>query len=256
MIRGIYTAGAGMLSESIRNDVIANNLANASTTGYKKDIAITKDFRNMLIMRINDGDSRPVIGSMGTGSIVDEVAVDHTGGAVRPTGNPLDVAIEGRGFFAVETPNGVRYTRNGSFTRSAQGDLVTAEGYRVLGEGGPISLGDAKKVAVASDGRVMITEEGQNGAGDIEVGRLQIVSFANEKQLVKEGANLFRAEPGAQAQRENALVREGCLEQSNVNVVAEMVNLIAGYRAYEINAKTVQAHDQLLDKAVNNVGNI
>ncbi|MDR3592271.1 MAG: flagellar basal-body rod protein FlgF [Negativicutes bacterium] len=256
MIRGIYTAGSGMLAESLRTDVTANNLANADTAGYKKDVAVTKDFQSLLIRRINDGQDQPTIGSLGTGVMVDEVATIQTTGSMHPTGNDLDVAIEGNGFFAVQTPNGVRYTRNGSFSLSAQGDLVTKDGYTVLGTGGPINLADAKQVSIAEDGRVMIKEDLQSSAGDTEAGTLQVVSFADEKQLVKEGNSLYRANPGAQQAPANVPVRGRTLEQSNVNVVSEMVNMITGYRAYEFNAKVVQSHDELLDKAVNEVGKL
>lgn len=249
MIRGIYAAGAGMLAEQTRTDVIANNLANASTAGYKKDIAVTKDFHSLLITRINDGPNRPAIGSLGVGAMVDEVATIHAAGGNRPTGNNYDLAIEGRGFFAIETPAGVRYTRNGAFTRSAEGQLVTQDGYRVLGQGGPIQLGDAQaKVNIGEDGRVMVD--------DAEVDTVRVVSFADEKRLLKEGANLYAAGGQQEEAAQNVTVREGFLELSNVNVVAEMVNLIAGYRAYEVNGKCVQSHDQLLDKAVNDVGRV
>lgn len=258
MIRGIYAAGSGMMAEAVRTDVIANNLANASTAGYKKDIAVSKDFRSMLIQRINDGPNRPVIGSLGVGSMIDEVATIHTNGAMRLTGNQYDLAIEGRGFFAVETPNGVRYTRNGSFTRSGQGELVTQDGYRVLGQGGAIQLGDAQsKINIDENGRVLLGDSGTTPMQFAEADTLRVVAFADEKRLVKEGANLFAAAPGQQEEEAaDSAVRQGCLEMSNVNVVAEMVNLITNYRAYEVNSKVVQAHDQLLDKAVNDVGRL
>lgn len=243
MIRGIYTSASGMLAETTRADTIANNLANGNTTGYKKDIAISKDFASLLIRRINDGPDAPQIGALGVGTQIDEVATIHTTGAMRSTGNALDFAVEGRGFFAVDTPAGTRYTRNGSFSRNVQGELVTMEGQRVLGQNGPIRLPEGK-VNVDSTGT--ITVDGANA------GQLRLVEFANERELVKEGASLFRApNNGRQA---TGKVAQGFLEQSNVNVVSEMVNLISGYRAYEINAKTVQTHDQLLDKAVNEVG--
>ncbi|MDR3562508.1 MAG: flagellar basal-body rod protein FlgF [Negativicutes bacterium] len=256
MIRGIYTAGSGMMAESIRNDVTANNLANANTVGYKKDVTVVKDFRSMLLNRINDGSGQANIGSIGVGAIVDTIAPDQSAGSMRFTGNNLDVAIEGKGFFTVDTPNGVRYTRNGAFSLNSQGDLVTRDGYRVLGTGGPINLADAKKITISEDGRVMTSNDTQGAAGYNEAGTLQIVTFADEKQLSKEGANLFQASPGAQTDQSTALVREGTLEQSNVNVVSEMVNMIAGYRAFEIDAKMVQSHDELLDKAVNDVGKV
>ena len=247
MIRGIYASAAGMVAETLRNDTIANNLANANTAGYKKDIAITQDFASMLIQRINDGPQAPAIGRLGAGSLVNEVATIHTSGIMKPTGNALDAAIEGRGYFTVETPNGLRYTRNGSFSRNAQGELVNGEGHRVLGQNGPIRM-EGAAVAIAEDGRVQVD--------GIDVDRLRIADFADERRLVKEGASLMAAPEGLQPQPADGLVRQGVLELSNVNIVAEMVDMISGYRAYEVNAKVVQAHDQLLDKAVNEVGRV
>ena len=246
MIRGIYTAASGMIAEAMRNDTISNNLANANTTGYKKDIAVTKDFASLLIERVNDGQDTPSIGRMGVGSVVDDVATIHTPGIEHLTGNDLDFAIEGQGFFVVQTPNGVRYTRDGNFTRDTKGQLVTQDGYRVLGKNGPIKM-NGTKVNVAADGQLSV--DGLN------VDKLQVVQFANLRALKKEGSNLYTAE-GQQPQTTSANVRQGFLEGSNVNIVAEMVNLISGYRAYEVNGKLVQAQDTTLDKAVNEVGKI
>lgn len=245
MIRGIYTAASGMIAETTRADTIANNLANGNTAGYKKDLAISKDFANVLIQRINDGPEPQMIGGMGVGTMIDEIATIQTTGAMHTTGNALDFAVDGRGFFAIQTPAGIRYTRNGSFTRNARGELVTSEGQQVLGQNGPVRLPDGK---VNVDGTGTITVDGVNA------GQLRVVDFDNERELVKEGASLFRApNNGRQAA---GRVEQGYLEQSNVNIVSEMVNLISGYRAYELNAKTVQTHDQLLDKAVNEVGKV
>ncbi|MCX7781852.1 MAG: flagellar basal-body rod protein FlgF [Negativicutes bacterium] len=247
MIRGLYAAASGMVAEALRNDTIANNLANANTGGYKKDIAVSKDFAAALIRRINDGADEPVIGMLGRGAVIDEVAVIHTAGIIRPTGNALDAAIEGKGYFAVETPNGLRYTRSGSFSRNAQGELTTGDGYRVMGENGPLRI---------NNGQVHFAEDGAVQVDGIEIGRLQLTEFADEKLLAKEGSSLFRATGDAAGVPASGRIRQGMLEMSNVNVVAEMVNMIAGYRAYEINAKAVEAHDQLLDKAVNEVGRV
>lgn len=247
MIRGIYSAASGMVAEMLRNDTIANNLANANTAGYKKDIAISQEFQNVLIQRINDGPQVPTIGSLGRGAMVSEIATIHTSGLMRPTGNSLDVAIEGKGYFTVETPNGLRYTRNGTFSRSSQGELVTGEGFRVMGENGPIRI-EGGTVTIAEDGRVQVD--------GIDVNRMRLVDFADERRLVKEGSSLLIAPNDVAPQAASGLLRQGMLEMSNVNVVSEMVNMISGYRAYEVNAKVVQAHDQLLDKAVNDVGRV
>ena len=120
MIRGLYTATTGMISEAIRTDVISNNVANVNTTGYKKDEAINSDFASVLLKRINDGEVQEV-GKLGRGTVVAEVVVSQSQGAVRKTDNDFDLAIDGKGFFVVDTPQGERYTRNGSFLRSANG---------------------------------------------------------------------------------------------------------------------------------------
>jgi flagellar basal-body rod protein FlgF len=247
MIRGLYTAASGMLAEAERIDVTSNNLANANTAGFKKDVAVTKDFANILISRVNDGGEAPVIGGMGTGVLVDEVATMHTGGSIRTTGNAFDLAIEGRGFFAVQTPQGLRYTRNGTFAKSTRNQLVTSDGYQVLGENGPITI-DGNKMSVDENGRVIVDNE--------VVGQLRMEEFADEKQLSKEGSSLFAAAQGAQAQPATGSVIQGALEMSNVNVVGEMVNLITNYRSYEINAKVVRSHDDLLGKAANDIAKL
>lgn len=245
MIKGIYTAASGMLAESIRTDATANNLANVNTAGFKKDAAVNKSFADMLISRINDGPVQPV-GSVGTGAEVDEIVAIHTQGMMRHTGNPLDLAIEGQSYFAVETPTGVRYTRNGAFSRNSLGELTTADGHAVLAENGRL---------VVNGSSVTVSEEGIVSVDGIEAGRLRLTEFSDEKRLIKEGSSLFQ-DAGAGQKQVTGLVRQGTLEMSNVNAVSEMVNLINGYRAYEVNAKAVQAHDQLLDKAVNEVGKI
>lgn len=247
MIRGIYTAASGMVAESLRNDVTANNLANVNTAGFKKDVAVSRDFASVLIQRINDGEPAPVIGTLGSGTQIDEVATIQSTGSVRQTGNDFDLAIEGKGFFVVQTPNGLRYTRNGSFTKSAQGELVTTEGYRVMGQNGPIAV-NGTKLTVSGDGTISVDGIAGN--------RLQVVDFPDERQLTKEGNSLFIAPNGVQAQPTTSNIQQGYLEMSNVNVVAEMINMISGFRAYEVNSKSVQAHDQLLDKAVNEVGKV
>ena len=179
------------------------------------------------------------------------IATRHTAGITHPTGNTQDFALESKGYFAVETPAGIRYTRNGTFSRSAAGELVTQDGFRVLGQNGPINLdptGQAGKVTVAEDARIFLD--------NVENNSFQLFGFEDENRLRKEGNNLFRAPEGVEAQPATPKVRQGFIELSNVNVVAEMVSMIAGYRAYETNSKVVQTHDSLLDKAVNQVASV
>ncbi len=246
MVRGIYTAASGMVAESLRTDAIANNMANVDTVGYKRDVTVTKDFGSMLIKQVGGQASQSNIGSMGYGSVVDEIATIHDPGQIVPNGNPLDLAISGNGYFTVQTANGLRYTRNGSFYRSAQGNLVTAEGDNVMGTNGPVSL-TGNQVVIGRNGSVQVD--------GVPTGQLQLVEFANDRTaLSKEGNSLYVATGAQQPTPATGVVEQGATERSNVNVITEMVNLIAGYRAYEINGKMVQAHDSMLDKAVNQVG--
>jgi len=246
MIKGIYTAASGMMAETWRTDTIANNLANVSTAGFKRDVTVTKDFHDLVVQRISDGQGQPVIGRMGAGVLVDQNYTVQAAGSVRATDNALDLAIEGRGFFAVQTPAGIRYTRNGAFVENRDGELVTQDGYQVLGRNGPVQV-QGNSVVVTPEGRVLIDGE--------ERDQIRVVAFADERLMAKEGNSLFTA--GGQVERPaTGTVRQGFLEMSNVNPVAEMVNLIASYRAYELNAKVVQTHDELLDKAVNAVAKV
>ena len=251
LIRGIYIAASGMLAESLRADVTANNLANVNTAGFKKDFAVLKDYAARPIRRINDGAEEPEIGTMGAGAWVDAIATKHSPGIMQVSGNSLDFALEGKGYFAVQTPSGVRYTRNGAFMRNAAGELVNEDGYRVMGLNGPINLdptGQTGAVTVAEDARVFLD--------GVETDQLMLYSFPEENRLRKEGNNLFRPPDGVEAEQAAPKVKQGMLELSNVNVVSEMVNMIAGYRAYETNSKVVKTHDSMLDKAVNEVARL
>ena len=266
MWRGLYTAGAGMITETKRTDTIANNLANANTTGYKRDDAINREFAPMLIRRINDskpqndvtsikgfslGGPAPVVGTLGLGSYVAEIATDHTQGGFQTTGNPLDLAIAGDGYFAVQTPQGVRYTRDGNFYKSASGQLQTVNGQAVLdNQGRPITI-------PARTTMVTIGEKGQIMADNQPVATLQFVQFGKDPQaLLKQGNSLYYPQAGAQAQPATGNIQQGMLETSNTNVVSEMVELINNYRIYEAGSKAVTSQDALLDKAVNEVGKV
>lgn len=254
MIRGLYTAAAGLSIEARRNEIIANNLANVNTNGYKRDDLVAESFRGMLLYRMNDPAARAgatdpqLVGSLGTGSYGVFSAMDNAQGGLTQTGNPLDLAMAGEGFFAVETRQGERYTRDGSFARSTDGFLVTADGFRVLGQNGPVRLGTGE-VTIETDGTVR-----QDGRS---VDRLRIVRFQGGETPTKEGSNLLRVSGQvAEVPRAQAQVRQGFVERSNVNVVREMVSMIAALRSYETNQKVIQVHDELLAKAVNEVGRV
>ncbi|MDI3481313.1 MAG: flagellar basal-body rod protein FlgF [Tepidanaerobacteraceae bacterium] len=255
MIRGLYTSASGLMAEMAKTDVISNNLANINTSGFKKDRAIFRAFPEMNILRIDDPvvatpkdkiDTRPFIGVLGTGAMVDEISTDFSRGTTENTSNPLDLALAGEGFFEVQTPAGIRYTRDGSFTRNEQGYLVTSDGYYVMGQNGPIQLPDGRDISINSRGEIF--------SGGNFVDRLRVVSFANLRQLLKEGDNLYST--NQQPVLSNSEVIQGALEKSNVNPISEMVDLISAFRAYEANQKVVKANDDTLSRAVNDIARL
>lgn len=263
MWRGLYTAAAGMVTEANRTNAIANNLANASTTAFKRDDTVNEEFAPMLLRRINDknqadvtsfkgfsvGSQAPVVGELGLGAYTEEVATDHRQGSLQTTGNPLDLAISGEGYFAVNTPQGVRYTRDGNFYRSQTGQLVTSNGQAVLDtQGRAIALPQSANLQISSNGMIM--------AGQQQVAQLQFVQFNDRNAVLKQGNSLYYAQNGVQPQPATGEIQQGMLENSNTNTVSEMVNLINNYRVYEAGSKAVITQDSMLDKSVNDVGRL
>jgi flagellar basal-body rod protein FlgG len=228
MDRGLYIAASGMLAEQIRQDQIANDLANAATPGYKGDRTAQSRFGDLLLANSTSGAQ---VGRQSTAVQVDAIETDFTPRPSRDTGEPLDFAITGAGFFAVQTAQGVRYTRNGQFTVSPQGLLVTAQGDPVLGRGG-------RTVQVGADGRV-------------DPRALEIVELANPR---KEGDNLVAGTPaGAPA---GSQVRAGALEASGADAARSMVDMIASLRSFEAGQRVITTIDETLAKAANNVGSV
>lgn len=350
MIRGLYIAASSAMTEAKRVDVIANNIANVNTTGFKKDLMVTESFPEILIAKLNSGMpdkdvlrrksaqdgvtaensgdlytadagsgffsvqtpqgisrsrsirfkvneegylttpqgnyilgqngpintggeqveidgagqvtaggtvidrlkiSNPIntIGSLSYGVRSSEVRTNFEQGQLYPTGNSLDVALRGKGFFCIETPEGERYTRNGEFTKDSQGYLVTGEGYRVLGENGYITV-EGKEITIDDKGEVFKDSE--------SIGKLKIVDFDDYKLLRKEGSGLTKVEEnsGMQPQIVSANVQQGFLEGSNVNSVKEMVEMLTVLRSYEANQKIIKMHDELLGKSVNEIARV
>lgn len=257
MIRGLYTAAAGMLVQMERQNIIANNLANVDTPGFKKDTQILEMFPEMLISRINDiyittlsgkkMEIRPPVGFLGTGVQIEEVVPIFTEGNLKSTGNKLDLAISGEGFFTVQTPQGIRYTRNGSFTLNSAGALITNTGFLVLGENGPIFL---------SGTDIKISEDGGIYSDGEFIDRLRIVNFPNLSGLQKIGDSLFlpTANSGGEIPAVNYRVYQGYLEMANVNTVKEMVEMIQCMRIYEANQKVIQSQDDTLQRLIVEVG--
>lgn len=353
MIRGIYIAASAAIAENKRVDVLANNIANINTAGFKRDNMVTESFPEILLSKIdatpdfdtlknrpattesdvtlqNDGDmyvassksgyfyvetpqgvsrnrsiqfmvneqgylttpqgdyilgakgriqspdgaavtvdakgqviaggavidrlkmSNPLnaIGNLGYGIYVNEVTTDFSQGALNPTGNDFDIALQGKGFFSIETPEGTRYTRDGQFTKNAEGFLVTKEGYKVLGENGPIKV-DGKSVAISEKGEVIVDKN--------KIDTLKVVDFKDYSLLQKQGDGLIKPsidETPEMFVQPTATVQQGFIEGSNVNSVREMVEMMTVLRSYEASQRMIKAHDDLLGKSVNEIAKV
>ena len=254
MLRGLYTGWTGMVNEQKRLDVISNNLANADTLGYKQESVSSQSFDKLLTIKIRDGSQsyhNQAIGTMSLGVKVGEV---YTQGSIRGTSSPLDLALSGSGFFTITTTNAkgetvTRYTRDGSFQLTKDGYLVDSQGNRVQGSGGDIQIDpNAKDITIDNSGRITVDGEVKD--------TLKIVDFENYDYILKTGDNLYRVVDGATETTSNASVLQGYTEQSNVNVVSEMVDMITVTRAYEANQKMIRSQDSMLEKAVNQVGRL
>ena len=249
MTRGVYTAAAGMLANQAAQDAIAQNLANAGTTGYKEDIPRFESFGEALATRLSPTDQTS-IGTLGSGAGLKDETTNFTDGGMQRSGNPLDVALTGDAALVVQTPQGLRLTRDGSLSMDARGMLVQTNGsLPVLGDTNQTIHIPAKTKAIA------IGLHGEVTADGVRVGRLRLAGLAASDQPVKMGDNQFRV-AALRPAAASVSVRQGFLEASNVNVVKEMVSMIAIMRAYETNQKMMQAEDDATGKATNEVGKI
>jgi len=236
MMYGVNTAVSAAVKKLSQLDYVTHNLANASTPGFKNE--------RLLFVRKSGSDT------MAEDSFSHDpvVVIDHSQGTVEKTGSPLDVAIQGDGYFAIETPNGERYTRNGSFTLNASGELVTKSGDAVMGEGGRITI-TGKKYQIDNSGN--ITADGNS------VGKIKIVDFKKKDALAKKGAGLFEATDKAeQSSIDNPEVRSGYLETSNVSAVKEMIEMIDIQRSFEAYSKAMQTISEQDRMSTNRIGKI
>lgn len=266
MVKGLYTAYTGMIEEMRRMDVMTNNLANADTTGYKKEGTVNQSFDAQLALKIKDTSEifrARRLGDVNLGVKVGETYRNYSQGSFSVTDNPYDVALDGEGFFAIEfrSKNGetsIKYTRDGSFTVDENGYLMTKDGDYVLNANGARNTagGQANYIRVDPNQEVTIDADGTIYQNNVQVAQIGIVDFANYDFLEKYGENLYNVVPGGQLQASNARIEQGCLEMSNVNVVSEMVDMITITRAYEANQKIITTIDETLDKAVNSVGQV
>jgi len=277
MVRGWYTAVSGMRAQQWRLDAVANNLANVNTDGYKREQAAFKAFPELLLRRMKDdgeylhpfgsADVAPIIGRLGTGVELNELYVDFEQGSLKETESDFDVALDGKGFFVVETPWGERYTRNGSFQLGKEGFLETKEGYPVLGENGRLRV-HANNFQIDKDGRIWINAEYAGDDPNIMVSRerntwaetalldtLKIVEFDIDRYLKKQGSSLYydteTSGPAIVMEEMRPKILQGFIETANVEPVREMVQMIEVNRAYEANQKVIQSHDSMLGVLIN-----
>jgi flagellar basal-body rod protein FlgF len=227
MERGLYIAASGMVAEMARQDQLANDLANASTPGYKADRVAQRSFGDLLLANSADG---ATVGPLGQGAALDKDVTDLSPQPLRDTGEPLDLAIQGEGWFGVQTKQGVRYTRNGSFMADAKGNLVDQLGNQVLGAGN-------KPIAVSSD-------------GTIDPSKVAVFKVSN---LAKQGDSNFT---GTAAGADTGQVKTGSLEGSGVDPARAMVDLMGSMRAMEAAQRAITTIDSTLEKTATQVGGI
>ena len=256
MIRSLWIAKTGLDAQQTQIDVIANNLANVSTNGFKASRAVFEDLLYQTVRQPGSQSSQqtqvPSGLQLGTGVRPVSTSRIHTQGNMLQTGNSLDLAINGAGFLQVQMPDGITaYTRDGALQVNSTGQLVTSNGYLIQPA---ITIpANALTVSIAGDGTISVTQSGQ--ATPTQVGQLQLANFINPQGLSSQGQNLYvetassgTATTGTPGLNGLGLINQGYVETSNVNVVAEMVNMIQTQRAYEINSKAITTSDQMLQR--------
>jgi flagellar basal-body rod protein FlgF len=224
---GLYIAASGMLAEQVRQNQLSNDLSNASTPGYKVDHAQQQSFGSLLLSNTSTGQQ---IGTLQTGVKISKIVTDLTPTTLQQTGQPLDFGIQGTGFFALRTPQGIRYTRDGQFSDNAQGLLVDSQGHEVLSQNGaPIAV---------------------NANGTVATSALGVFNVNN---AAKQGENLYT---GTAAGRASGTVRQGELEVSGVDPVRTMTDMISSLRSYQTSENAIEAISQTMQQGAQNVGSI
>lgn len=262
MMRSLWTAASGMVAQQLNIDTISNNLANVNTTGFKRDRAVFQD----LLYQINrqpggqstENTQLPSGLQLGTGVRIVGTAKQFSQGNLQITEQPLDMAVNGRGFFQIQMPDGqIAYTRDGQFQLNSDGDVVTPDGFPLQPN---INVPEnATNITIGKDGTVTAITDDQ--AAPVNLGQITLVDFINPQGLQAIGNNLFKQTnaSGDPAEGEAGLaglgsIEQGTIESSNVEVVEELVNMITTQRAYEMNSKVVSTTDQMLQFITNNIG--
>lgn len=258
MIRGLYTAVSGMITQEAKQDVITSNLSNSTTVGFKQDNLAIRRFDDVLLENydkvVGGKNVRNEIGTLSLGSRVDSVNTDFTQGMIQDTGKPTDFAIDGKGFFTVQRNDGINngqyYTRDGHFHVNMRGILVNDSGDAVIGRN--LATNQLEPINVG-DGKLTSDVYGNVSINDNKAYKLYTVDFNDYNSIKKMGDNLYQ---GNNAAENNAIVKQNSLEKSNVNVINEMTSMITTMRSFETNQKIIQSLDETLGKAVNEVGSV
>lgn len=264
MVKGLYTAYTGMLNEQNRLDILSNNLANADTNGYKKEGTTSQTFADELAIKIKDTSyySMPQgLGTMSMGVHIGETYTDYSQGNFSVTENATDFALDGDGFFAIAYTDkagntSVKYTRDGAFVVNTAGYLVTKDGDFVLNQNGALNGDPAQRIQLDPNAEITVDEDGNIYQNNVQVATLGVVDFEDYNYLAKYGENMYDLVDGGVRVASDAAVNQGCIEASNINIVSEMVDMITITRAYQAGQKVINAIDETLDKAVNQVGKV
>ena len=246
MIKGLYTATSAMISGLDRQQILAHNAANIETPGFKQILTSLDDYLYTTVYSTTNQNS--YIGNLGLGVLTTPQVTDFTSGGIQYTENPFDLAISGNGFFRIQTPDGERYTRDGRFSRNAEGELVTVDGYNVLDENGNTIILDSNDFTVATDGTYF-----DNG---VSTGKIGIVNFEDPAlSLSRDVSNLYKADANPDTEVE-CTIKQSYLEMSNVNTADLMTQMMMVSRFYEAAQMMVSTQDELLGKAISTLGRI
>ncbi len=253
MIRGLYASARGMAIEGKKQEVISNNLANSNTAGFKKDTVLVRSFSEELRATTGSGQSLP-LGALSESPLVQSIVTNFAPGIIQETGRNLDLALTGDAFFTLQTDQGIRYSKDGSFNVDRDGFLVSGDGFQVLDAEGRTIRIMTDNVAVDENGSIWRLD----GQERQFVARLGLAVFLPQdmQQLEKRGQNLFEAVNAISVGQGIGQVRQGMLEKANLEIIREMVDMISVMRVYEANQKSLQAQDEILGKSINEVGRL
>lgn len=267
--KGVYTALSGAMAQSLKLDTIANNIANVNTPAFKKDKQVFQEYLTanekppevIQVPKVPASIESFYDMQGGDKSFVDTKGTftDFSQGSLKPTGNSLDVAINGKGFFELATPQGIRLTRSGNFTLDGEGKLVSKDGYPVMRGAAEGTDPASRVIKVNGTGNVFINENGEVFEGTESIGQLSLVDVAKPDALQKVGNSMYGFKNNMNAEVQNIAnpsLKQGFLEMSNVNIVQEMTDMIQTHRIFESTQKVISTYDSMADKLVNVVGKI